>query len=195
LPQASSFGQPTCSTAHPSTFASTSPDVGRTNPTTTRVSRMSSQLSPAPLITLGPGGSYNTAFIPRGSRLLAVSPAAPLPDHPQARSETHRDAAGHSSFHQPRASAAPSPARPATLLDRLLGIDRVEISEPARLAGAAAAESHRLNAQAQARAPLAGAPPRRPSPPGPARSPRPGHPVARPRPRTASPVLPTGACP
>ena len=75
---------------------------------------------PLPLVITGPGGAYATRYVPRGSRLVA-EPAGlgghSADDGPADAYERHR---GHDH----------SPARPVTLLDRLLGIDRLEVAPP-----------------------------------------------------------------
>src|SRR5690606_35055568 len=91
----------------------------------------------------GPGGSYTTRYQTRGRRILAISgccseqEAGPHPVENPAETPD-RDAPG----------PWPAPRRPhrPTLLDRLLGIDRIELS------AASAAQPHaHPHAQPQAR--------------------------------------------
>ena len=97
-----------------------------------------------PLITTGPGGIYTTRFIPRGSRLLAVcGDQTPQDAEGEAdRRSTQQHSADPRSARQRRGiegatSPGPAPAvAPQTLLDRLLGIDRVVLS-PQPVAAAA----------------------------------------------------------
>ena len=92
-----------------------------------------------PLITTGPGGVYTTRYVPHGSRLLAVDGdessqhGEEETGQPRSRYEDadqfiarHRQKMNRDTPRPPTAAAGPR-----TLLDRLLGIDRVVLSPEA----------------------------------------------------------------
>src|SRR5262245_6696228 len=104
-----------------------------------------------PLIQIGPGGSYTTRYVPRGSRLIAVEGSAqesPLSDNAFAHTfESSRDSRRQQSAN--RAGAGSS------LIARLLGVDRFEPSlaagdEPASSQRSAPAENRAIGSLCEA---------------------------------------------
>ena len=84
-----------------------------------------------PLVHIGPGGPFSTSYLPRGSRLLALEGG--VNELGQAEAGVGEDTgsgSGQRFWARDRAAASvvaeAQGARPVTLLDRLLGIDRVE---------------------------------------------------------------------
>jgi hypothetical protein len=77
-----------------------------------------------PLLQLGPGPGYTTSYYGDGRRLVAIEATAANPDR-----EASRDGSTRQWWR--RAGLSIRRERP-TLLDRLLGVDRVEISDEAR---------------------------------------------------------------
>ncbi len=88
------------------------------------------------LVTLGPGGVYSTQYIPRGSRLLALE-TADKDSQQSTENGFDRYDRSDSSYgfakHQSASASVDQPLKfgPRTLLDRILRIDRVTISQEA----------------------------------------------------------------
>ncbi|MFB3138446.1 MAG: hypothetical protein ACE10B_04420, partial [Phycisphaerales bacterium] len=91
-----------------------------------------------PLLQTGPGGSYTVRYLPRGSRLLALRTDG---SGPQATGNPPGFSAGlgggRSFDHRspppnPALTAQHATVGPTTWFDRVLGIDRVQISRQAQ---------------------------------------------------------------
>jgi hypothetical protein len=103
-----------------------------------------------PLIQTGPGGAYSIQYLANGSRLVALAAAPDGLESASARRDAGSNGAGgngaspgrrrasadvRSDSHDARAGLdIVVSSRHSTLLDRLLGIDRVEISARALVA-------------------------------------------------------------
>lgn len=84
-----------------------------------------------PLVQTGPGGTYTTRYLPQGSRLLAVTGggAGPVAVAGPAAGNAGGRSGGGVLFRRRRRGLEATRSR--SLIDRLLGIDRVELSRQA----------------------------------------------------------------
>ena len=78
-----------------------------------------------PLLQTGPGGSYVTSYVPRGNRLLALRSQEFTDEGLSDGSERRGHRYGSAPQPSPRTTPALFSVGPETLLDRLVGIDRV----------------------------------------------------------------------
>src|SRR5687767_10412760 len=91
-----------------------------------------------PLIQTGPGGHYMTSYIPNGKRLVAVSGIVERLSPSDNWQSSSRGTLCNWNDGAAAKAQTSSRGQCGTLLDRLMGIDRVEISEAALVAAALA---------------------------------------------------------